>query len=225
VIQSHPASDEQWDRLRADIGRLVARRVPNRSDVEDIVQEVLIRVWRHGSRLRDDERFGAWLSRVAHNATADHLRSRGRDAPFAYDEQRSDDRAEVPAGATDDKHVVKELIAAVLRPFVNQLPPHYRDVITLSELDGLSHAAIAQRLSLSVSGVKSRVQRGREHLRDMLERCCEFALDARGAPVSCEVRPDGILPSGCVALPDDGGNGARVGCRPAPAARDRKDVS
>ena len=50
---------------------------------------------------------------------------------------------------------------------------------------------------MSVSAVKSRVQRGREHLRQMLERCCEIALDARGAPMSCELRPDGILPPGC----------------------------
>jgi RNA polymerase sigma-70 factor (ECF subfamily) len=225
VIQSHPASDQQWNRLRADIGRLVARRVPNAADVEDVVQEVLIRVWRHGSRLRDEERFGAWLSRVAHTATADHLRSRGRYALFAYDDERVPEEAAVPASAGDDGQVMKGLIAAVLRPFVDQLPPRYREVMTLSELDGLSHAAIAERLSLSVSGVKSRVQRGREQLKDALERCCEFALDARGAPVSCEVRPDGILPPGCVAQSKECLGSARIGCKPAPLGRSPKRVS
>jgi RNA polymerase sigma-70 factor (ECF subfamily) len=225
VIQSHPASDEQWNRLRADIGRLVARRVPNVADIEDIIQEVLIRVWRHGSRLRDDERFGAWLSRVAHTAAADHLRSRGRHALFAFDEERPPEVPVPPASATDDGQVMKGLIAAVLRPFVEQLPPHYREVITLSELEGLTHAAIAERLSLSVSGVKSRVQRGREQLKEMLERCCEFALDARGAPVSCQVRPDGILPPGCVVQSNDCGGPARIGCKPAPAGQGPKDVS
>jgi hypothetical protein len=52
---------------------------------------------------------------------------------------------------------------------------------------------------LSVSGAKSRVQR--KELKAMLERCCEIALDARGTPVSCEMRPDGILPLGCCAVP------------------------
>jgi RNA polymerase sigma-70 factor (ECF subfamily) len=85
----------------------------------------------------------------------------------------------------------------VLRPFIAACPAAYRETLILSELDGLPHAAIAQRLGLSVSAVKSRVQRGREHLRQLLERCCEIALDARGAPMSCEMRPDGVLPAGC----------------------------
>lgn len=217
MIQSRPASDEQWHRLRADIGRLVARRVPRSADVEDIVQEVLIRVWRHGSRLRDDERFGAWLSRVAHTAAVDHLRSRGRHAPFAFDEDEPpvSGPTEGATRADDDAQVTKGLIAAVLRPFVEQLPPRSRAVIALSELEGVPHAAIAARLSLSVSGVKSRVQRGREQLKAMLERCCEFALDARGAPVGCEVRPDAILPPGCcVAEATSRGGAGAVGCRP-----------
>lgn len=210
-MQTGPASDEQWKRLRADIGRLVARRVPSSDDVEDVVQEVLIRVWRHRASLRDDERFGSWLSRVAYNAVVDHLRSLGRLAPVLNEQALS----EIPAGPSGppaDFEGVRELIAAVLQPFVDQLPPRYRETLTLSELEGLPHAAIAERLSLSVSGVKSRVQRGRELLKELLERCCQFALDARGAPISCTVRPDGVLPPGCCAT--GAGNSAeeRVGC-------------
>ena len=85
----------------------------------------------------------------------------------------------------------------MLRPFVAALPERYREAVRLSELDGLNHAAVAERLGLSVSGVKSRVQRGREQLRAMLHRCCEIALDARGGPMKCEVRPDGETPPGC----------------------------
>jgi RNA polymerase sigma-70 factor (ECF subfamily) len=63
-------------------------------------------------------------------------------------------------------------------------------VIVLSELDGVPHAEIARRLSISVSGVKSRVQRGRELLRRMLTDCCEIAVDARGAVVDCVPKQD-----------------------------------
>jgi hypothetical protein len=84
------------------------------------------------------------------------------------------------------------------------------DVADLLEIDGLDPrpapgelcqrldlAVIAGRLGLSVSGVKSRVQRGRELLRQMLERCCQIALDARGAPMGCELKPDADVPPGC----------------------------
>jgi RNA polymerase sigma-70 factor, ECF subfamily len=193
-------SREQWGRLRSDVSRLVARRLPSRADVEDVVQEVLLRVWKHGASVRDDERFGAWLSRVAYTAAADHMRARYRHPLSRYDIGDPTETAELsesaPSPAAEEVEV-KALMVAVLRPFIAACPPPYRETLAMSELDGLSHAVIAEKLGLSVSAVKSRVQRGREQLRQMLERCCEIGLDARGAPMTCEVRPDGVLPPGC----------------------------
>jgi RNA polymerase sigma-70 factor, ECF subfamily len=189
-------SDDQWTRLRADVGRLVARRLPSRADVEDVVQDVLLRVWRHGDDLKDEERFGAWLSRIAYTAAADHMRQRQRH-PVPRDPSRTAETADGSSPAPGDQPEARDLIGAVLRPFVERLPEGYREAVVLSELDGLPHAVVAERLGLSVSGVKSRVQRGRAQLRAMIERCCEIALDARGAPVSCERKPDGDAPAGC----------------------------
>jgi RNA polymerase sigma-70 factor (ECF subfamily) len=191
------ASDHEWSRLRTDVGRLVAHRLPTSADVEDVVQDVLLRVWRHGDDLRDDERFGAWLSRIAYTAAADHMRERQRHPAPRYPTNPTADTADTVSPGPGDGPEAKGLITAVLRPFVERLPDTYREAVMLSELDGLPHTIVAERLGLSVSGVKSRVQRGRAQLRAMLECCCEIALDARGAPVSCEVRPDGNPPAGC----------------------------
>jgi RNA polymerase sigma-70 factor (ECF subfamily) len=180
-----PASEEDWTQLRADIGRLLARRVPAGADVEDVTQDVLLRVWRHGDSLREEERFGAWLSRIAHTAAAEHLRARQRHPLARFAESEG-----IDPGVPEDAPA-KDLIAAVLRPFIARLPETYRQAVVLSELDGLPHAAVAARLGLSISGVKSRVQRGRAQLRAMLEECCEIALDARGTPVSCRLRVRG----------------------------------
>jgi RNA polymerase sigma-70 factor (ECF subfamily) len=192
-----PDSVGQWRRLSGDVGRLVARRLPTRADVDDVVQEVLLRVWRGGPDLRSNERFGGWLSRIAYTVSADHMRSRRRHPVAISDGARQEEAS--PTGAAPDEHPpdARMLIAAVLRPFVENLPELYREAVTLSELDDLSHAVIARRLGLSVSGVKSRVQRGRELLRQMLERCCQIALDGRGAPMGCELKPDADVPPGC----------------------------
>jgi RNA polymerase sigma-70 factor, ECF subfamily len=195
------ASDHEWSRLRTDVGRLVAHRLPTSADVEDVVQDVLLRVWRHGDELRDDERFGAWLSRVAYTAAADHMRDRQRHPVPRHPSDASTETEETALHGAGSGSEAKDLIAAVLRPFVDRLPDTYREAVMLSELDGLPHAVVAERLGLSVSGVKSRVQRGRAQVRAMLERCCEIALDARGAPVSCELRPDGDAPAGCSCDP------------------------
>jgi RNA polymerase sigma-70 factor (ECF subfamily) len=62
---------------------------------------------------------------------------------------------------------------------------------------------------VSLSGMKSRVQRGREQLRRALEDCCHFALDVRGRVVACEPRPDGKLPEGCCVPRDETSTRAR----------------
>jgi RNA polymerase sigma-70 factor, ECF subfamily len=78
--------------------------------------------------------------------------------------------------------------------FVEMLPSRYREALTLTELQGITQKEAAAMLGISVSGMKSRVQRGREQLREALEACCTIALDTRGRVVSCEPRPDGRLP-------------------------------
>lgn len=207
---SAESSREDWGRLRADVSRLVARRLPTRADVEDVAQEVLLRVWKNGGSVRDDERFGAWLARVAYTAAADHMRDRRRFQVARYPAAEEPDDAEGVALPEDDAGPeARTLIAAVLRPFIAACPPLYREALVLSELEELPHAAIAVRLGLSVSAVKSRVQRGREHLRQRLERCCEIALDARGGPMSCEMRPDGVIPPGCRCRTEAAGAPAR----------------
>jgi RNA polymerase sigma-70 factor (ECF subfamily) len=194
---ARPGTTDQWQQLMADVGRLVAGRVPTRADVDDVVQEVLLRVWRHGKDLKNEERFGSWLSRIAYTATADHMRKRQRHPVRTVEPDQSAAPAQDGPLPEEAESQPKVLIADVLRPFVEALPSRYRVAVTLSELDGLSHAAVAERLGLSVSGVKSRVQRGREQLRRLLERCCQIALDARGAPLSCEIKPGAAVPPGC----------------------------
>lgn len=191
-----------WQSLADEASRLVARRVAGDADLDDVVQEVMVRVWRHGDGLRDDERFRAWLASIVRNAASDHLRTRARQRLRSVPLLDPAELGEAAPAEEDDE--ARRCLSSVLRPFIAALPPRYRAIIELTEIDGLPHAVVAARLGLSVSGVKSRVQRGRERLREMLERCCAIAVDARGTPVSCERRSGGRLPDGCCG---NGGTG------------------
>jgi RNA polymerase sigma-70 factor (ECF subfamily) len=71
---------------------------------------------------------------------------------------------------------------------VEALPEPYREAVQLTELDGLTQADAAARLGLSVSGMKSRVQRGRERLKKMILDCCHVELDARGGVIDYRSR-------------------------------------
>ncbi len=89
---------------------------------------------------------------------------------------------------------------------VRGLPDTYRRAIELTELEGMTQAAAAERLGLSLPGAKSRVQRGRARLRAMLLRCCEIETDRRGRVVAFETRGK----EGCIACGDEPGEQVRV---------------
>lgn len=172
-----------WDALEAQMRPYIRRRVASDADADDVMQEVLLRVHRGLLSLEDEERFAGWIHRVAANAIADHLRMRQRH-PFAEGE------VEPAAPEPEAEDTARNALKQSLSMFVAELPSPYREAITLVEIEGLSHREAAELAQISVSGMKSRVQRGRQRLREALEACCEIALDARNKVVECRPRVD-----------------------------------
>jgi RNA polymerase sigma-70 factor (ECF subfamily) len=81
-------------------------------------------------------------------------------------------------------------LAVCLRTLLAELPPDYRRALELTDLGGLSQAEAAELEHVSLSGMKSRVQRGRRQLGVVLRQCCTPTLDSRGVPVDYRPRPD-----------------------------------
>jgi len=161
----------------------IARRV-SAADVDDVVQDVFIRVQRALPDLKDEQSFAPWLYQVARSAIAEAHRQQGRQPTLSPDEALdkpapSDDASPTP---------LEQELASYLAPFITRLPSPYREAITLVELEGLTQQAAADALGISLSAMKSRVQRGREKLRELLEDCCKIALDARGRVIECVPR-------------------------------------
>ena len=171
-----------WREVEERLRPFVARRVPD-ADVDDVMQDVFVRMQRGLAGLRDDERLGAWLFQVARSAISEHGRARARH-PLAD--------GDPPEGAApsdeDDREAARHLSGCVAM-FVARLPSPYREAVTLVELEGLTAREAAELAGVSTSGMKSRVQRGRARLRAMFEDCCAIALDARRKVV--EVVPRG----------------------------------
>jgi RNA polymerase sigma-70 factor, ECF subfamily len=73
---------------------------------------------------------------------------------------------------------------------IQTLPDGYRQAVQMAEVEYRSQQEVAGRLGLSLSGAKSRIQRGRAMLKDVLQRCCSFELDARGQVMGCDPKPN-----------------------------------
>ncbi len=187
-----PAARGAWRALEAKLRPFVARRVRSEVDVDDVVQDVFLRMQRGLAGLRDDQRFGPWVYQVARSAIVDHQRVAAKHR--VVDGEGIDDQ---PLDVDDDDGAAEQKLVASLAPFVAVLPSPYREALTLVELEGLTQKQAAEMLGITLSGMKSRVQRGRVQLRKALEECCHIALDTRGRVVSCEPRPDARQPAGC----------------------------
>jgi len=174
-----------WREVEARLRPFVARRVAP-ADVDDVVQETFVRVYRGLPNLADGERFGPWVYRIASNAIADHARAHARHphAPLTASE------AAEPTVLEPNDDLESEL-AECIALFVARLPSPYREAITLTELEGLPQKEAAAMLGVSPSGMKSRVQRGRDRIRRMFEDCCELTVDARGRVIECTPRRAG----------------------------------
>jgi len=184
-----------WREVEVRLRPYVARRVASAADVDDVLQETFVRVHRGLSTLADEERFGAWVYRVAATAVADHLRARARH-PLARG-STSDDASDSESTADDES--LEGDLAECVALFVARLPSPYREAITLTELQGVTQSDAADMLGVSVSGMKSRVQRGRERIRRMFEECCEISVDCRGHVTDCIPRDLAEVPEDCRA--------------------------
>ena len=181
-----------WRDIEARLRPYVARRVASVAEVDDVVQEILVRIHTGLASLHDGERFGGWVYRIAERAIADSARARAR-APLAQDVERSADAGTGPDEAADLQLDLGECVAL----FVARLHSPYREAITLTELQGLTQRAAAEMLGVSLSGMKPRVQRGREKIREMFEECCQISVDCRGRVVECESRSLEEIPADC----------------------------
>lgn len=166
-----PSTTEIWEEFGDSLRTFINRRVNDPDDVEDVFQDVFLKIHSRIDTLEDHSRLVAWLYQITRNTIIDHYRKR---RPLSDLEETKieldEDMEEEPAAQ----------LASGLRNFMDCLPEKYRQAVVLTELEGLTQAQLAENLGLSLSGAKSRVQRGRELLRQALLDCCHFEFDRRG---------------------------------------------
>ncbi len=174
-------TEEIWNEFSDKLRGFILKRISEPADAEDILQDVFVKLHTRIDTLRDSNRLAPWLYRITRNTIVDHYRARQPVVPVP-DTLTIEDEPDESDAATD--------IASGLNGMVASLPDKYRQAIVLSEIQGLSQQETADRLGLTLSGAKSRVQRGRGLLREQLLDCCHFEFDRLGHPIDYTPRPD-----------------------------------
>ena len=198
-----------WAEFAGRLRRFVVRRVPPGIEPDDVVQEVFLRVMRHLPSLRDADRIEAWLFQIARNTLRDAMRARQR-----RDIRRDTLEIDVPAEAgTEDVRAAEAELAPCLTPMVARLAEPYRSAIELTSVQGLTQTEAAKRVGVSVSGMKSRVQRARDQLKEMLLQCCAVEVDRRRGVADYHLRESAAC--GTPSNRSGSGSGCGIsGCSP-----------
>lgn len=175
--------DTVWQEFHDRLRQFISRRINDPFDVDDVLQEVFIKIHQKIDTLNDDERMASWVYRITRNAIVDHYR-------------RHKPQSELPPTLMADEPTEEPLpLVDCLRPIVESLPDKYRQALIFTEFDGFSQRDLAAQLGLSHSGAKSRVQRARQQVQKRLRDCCAIEQDRRGGIIDYRPRQDGC--QGC----------------------------
>jgi RNA polymerase sigma-70 factor (ECF subfamily) len=164
--------EQVWHEYSSRLLAFIRGKVGGRADAEDILQEVFLRVHTGLCCREAVGRLDRWIYRVARNLIIDHYRRRRPVGDISDTLPAGDD-----ASFEEDP---RARLAFSLRETIDELPSPYREALVATEYEGLSQQQFAERAGISLSGAKSRVQRAREKLRQLLLECCHFELDRSG---------------------------------------------
>ena len=182
-----------WEDFQGRLRAFVSRRVKQPADAEDVVQEIFLQIHRNLSTVRDEARLPAWIFKIARHAIVDHFRRNARPMETLAE----DFDLPAPTEEPETEYAALNELVQCLEPMIEALPESYRQAIRLTELRGVRQSEVAKQTGLSVSGMKTRVQRGRRKLKTMLLECCEIEFDNRRGIVAYQCRNGGCGP--CVS--------------------------
>ena len=202
-INMQNKTESIWNACGNGLKYFILKRVSDPTLADDLFQEVFLKIHSKIDSLKDDTRICGWVYSIARNTIIDHYRQNKTgfvDIETIHlvkesddenpDQETISDNTAIPLCYEENEPTVAQEIAAGLKEMVESLPGKYAKALLLVEFEGVSQIELANKLGISVAGAKSRVQRGRQMLKDLLMRCCHFEFDKYGTiinshPVKC----------------------------------------
>lgn len=159
-----------WKEFHNKLEFFIHQRVNDKDDAADILQEVFIKIYKNINSLKENQKLTSWIYQITRNTIIDYYRAKKVNDEYSdnfFDNELDNDEA------------LKRLSPSLLE-MIENLPPIYKEAITLTEFNGLKQRELADKHGISLTGAKSRVQRARQQLNKMLLDCCNFEFDSAG---------------------------------------------
>ncbi len=174
--------EEIWLKLENKLRAFILSKVHDEFVAADLLQELFIKIHANIDKVNDHTKIQPWIYQICRNLIIDHFRShqkRKKNTFFASEREHEE--------------VAEDFISETLEDMIkmmSDLPSEYCEALCLTELEGLSQKDYADKIGISYSGAKSRVQRARKMLKDLLMNCCHYEFDKYGTII-------GVYPANC----------------------------
>ncbi|MFM2626567.1 RNA polymerase sigma factor SigZ [Vibrio chagasii] len=180
--------EQVWAEYQQTLKAFLHSKVSNSADVDDLLQEILIKTFQNPHKVQDASSVKSWLFQLANNTIIDFYRKHAR-------QQRDSkiDADDLWFADLDHNEEFKQKLSLCIEPFIQALPEQSASLLLAVDIKGQSQKALAEEQNVSYSTIKSRVQKSRGDLKNLFEQCCNLSLDKQGNVIDCELKPE----SGC----------------------------
>lgn len=168
-----------WDLFRHELKGFVYKRVKDKALTEDIVHDVFLKAQLKIAQLHDSEKVSGWIYQITRNAITDHFRKQAKTNTI---DPKDLDWESSPGNFND-------CVSRCLNKLLPTLPEKYRVPLQMTELENMSQIEVAEKLNLSYTAAKARVQRARQMLKERLDEVLIVKTDCYGNVILCEDRP------------------------------------
>ncbi|NOH98278.1 RNA polymerase sigma factor SigZ [Vibrio sp. 99-70-13A1] len=173
--------EQVWKDYQQALKTFLHSKVNNSADVDDLLQEILIKTYQSLNTVQDADSVKAWLFQLANRTIIDFYRKRAR-------QQRDHELDAQDLWFTNDDHdsSFEQDLSKCIEPFIQALPEQNASLLFAIDIKGQSQKALAQQQNISYSTMKSRVQKSRNELKKLFEECCHLSLDSHGNVIDCD---------------------------------------
>ncbi len=175
---------EIWEMLRVKLRAFIMSKVHNEAVADDLLQELFIKIHDNIDQLKDHTRIQPWIYQISRNLIIDHFRKIRKETNYSPAIDLLTEEVQHEESENSMAEALRDMIS-----MMDDLPPEFCEALCMTEIGGLSQKKYAAIKGISYSGAKSRIQRARKMLRDMLMKCCHYEFDKYGTIL--EIRPAG----------------------------------
>lgn len=177
--------EQVWSQYQQALKAFLHSKVNQPDDVDDLLQEILLKTYQSLDTVQDASSIKAWLFQLANRTIIDFYRKRARDL-----RDSNIDAEELWFAELDQSTEFKQQLAQCIEPFIQALPEKNASLLLAVDIEGQSQKELALSRNKSYSTIKSQVQRSREELKKLFEECCHLSLDKHGSVIDCDLKPD-----------------------------------